>query len=144
MEWNTLADKQSILLMNRELKSYLTGYDRRYSSAHIWLCHISEPSVLWVILSWCVSGCRSVTVKRGLGGGCWGSEHTACYPDMRMSGRLHREEEELPTAEWRQRAQGQHDEWGRKAAGGHKSISPLPSSLLRWILPYTSSCPVVF
>lgn len=64
---------------NWELKGCLMSYDRRYSSAHIWLLHISVSSVFWVILSWCISRCRSVTVsvvvlREGKGGWGWGKQ----------------------------------------------------------------------
>lgn len=142
-----LADKWSTLSIICKFPSCLMGYDRRYSTAHGWLrlWHVSEPHVS-SLSSWLCRWMRVTVEQGGSRGGLQGAwaEHTVCYPDMRMSGQLHGEEKKLPTGERCCCALGQHDKWAGKAAGGHKSISPLSSSLLRWILPYTSSCPVSF
>lgn len=99
---------------------------------------VSNP----VMVRLCVCDSESVEEK-GLEGVAGGLSGAHCLLPRHVDEWL-AEEEKLPTGEWWRRAHRRHDEWGRKAAGGHKSISLLLFSLLRWILPYTSSCPVLF
>lgn len=128
----SLLWKKSIEMTSQsfELKVVFRVYGRRCFFMYGWASSIlSNPTHPGYL------GVGAVTVKqRGRGLQTAEAEHTACYPDMRMSGQLHRQragERKLPTREWCRCAQGQHDKWGWKAAGGHKSIPPLLSSLLR-------------